>query len=350
MLITASISELCKPYGFCQTSDPSGWMATITATGENLGGINTYEINIGVNFKASSIDAVVIDPPEYSVKMNLWGDQWTGPFSQMIYDNTRTVYQWSFSLNPGGNIKPPTRRKSILNWSPETFGSGIYQLYQGSPDNNVCLVNDMKKINHLDVMGGNEELFFTIVYKAQKAQLNDLIQLIQLTADMPVTNLTFQADINNDDVFGLAECIYLMNQLADKESKYENKILFIVLVCITLNSTAHADFLLSLEALGVDLGGVDKYIVAIGVESQAKQIDAPPFDPPEFSVKMTLYTRNWEGPFSTLIHQSGQEIYEYILAINPHGNMLPPTPRSAVISWDPNAFGSANVSLLDDQN
>jgi hypothetical protein len=221
VLISMGFSCLCLSYCFSQTTDPSGWITTITASGEDLGGINTYEINIGVTFKASSIEAVVVDPPEYSVKMNLWGEQWTGPFSQIVYDNNRSVYQWSFSLNPAGNIKPPTRRKAILNWKPQMLGPGCYQLYQGEPKNNVCLVNDMKKTNHLDIIGGNEELLFTIVYKIREPQMSDLIQLIRLTADMPVPNLTFQSDINNDDILGLPECIYLINQLAESEGKNE---------------------------------------------------------------------------------------------------------------------------------
>jgi len=130
----------------------------------------------------------------------------------------------------------------------------------------------------------------------------------------------------------------------------KNRISLIMLIWITFNGYAYASFRVTFEALGVDLGGVNKYTVDIGVEPQAVKDIAPPFDPPEFTVKMTVYSSDWDGPFSTLIFQSGKELYEFILAVNPHGNMPPPTSRSAVISWDPNAFGSTKVSLLDEQN
>jgi len=99
-----------------------------------------------------------------------------------------------------------------------------------------------------------------------------------------------------------------------------------------------------IHAEGQDLGGVKEYNVTIGVAEVAETLAAPPA-PPEFTVKMELRTPNWDA-LSKDLQQVGEENYSWILAVNPHGSMGPPTDASATISWDPATFSSFNFYQL----
>lgn len=108
---------------------------------------------------------------------------------------------------------------------------------------------------------------------------------------------------------------------------------------------------LTIHAQGEDIGGagvdyeeylvlgdeaplVNKYKVTIGVGSPATTVPAPPA-PPEYTVKIELYSLDWDGPFFKDIREPGQESYKWVLAVNPHGNVQPPTDRTAIVSWNP---------------
>jgi len=91
---------------------------------------------------------------------------------------------------------------------------------------------------------------------------------------------------------------------------------------------------ITIHAQGESLGGVSEANVIVGLDNTPDSVPAPP-DPPEYSVSLKVYQPDWDGPFYQDIRMdtSGEQVW--ILAINPHGNIMPPDPRSATVSWDP---------------
>ncbi len=92
---------------------------------------------------------------------------------------------------------------------------------------------------------------------------------------------------------------------------------------------------------------VNKSKVIIGVDNKAETTPAPPA-PPEYTVKIDLYHADWKEAFFKDIRKAGEDAYEWILAVNPHGNVMPPAPRTAIVSWDPDTLNPSGVFKLKD--
>jgi hypothetical protein len=55
---------------------------------------------------------------------------------------------------------------------------------------------------------------------------------------------------------------------------------------------------------------------------------------------------NWSKALLKNIQEDGKNIYHWIIAINPHGNLPPPESRSATISWDTATFNPSGYYRL----
>ncbi len=96
------------------------------------------------------------------------------------------------------------------------------------------------------------------------------------------------------------------------------------------------------QALGDDGNQtlVNNYQAIIGVEPTASTNPSPPA-PPKFSVKMDIFEiegDQWNGPYFECIQAEGKDLYRWTLALNPHGNVPPPDPRTATLVWNPGDF------------
>jgi hypothetical protein len=103
-----------------------------------------------------------------------------------------------------------------------------------------------------------------------------------------------------------------------------------------------------IHAQGLNLNGYYQSLVTIGVGFEAFFRDAPPA-PPRYSSLMRLKYNNKDGV--TLIQQDNQDVYQFVLSIDPHGNMGPPQQaQSTVVKWDPETFASSGTYQLIEGN
>jgi len=98
-----------------------------------------------------------------------------------------------------------------------------------------------------------------------------------------------------------------------------------------------------LKIIGENLGGSFEESVTIGVEENAKTIEAPPMPPPKYSVKMDLTDLN--GPLMKKDIRNETGYQEWIIVINPSGNIMPPIPRTSSLSWNPDKLGNGSYVL-----
>jgi len=87
---------------------------------------------------------------------------------------------------------------------------------------------------------------------------------------------------------------------------------------------------------------VSAYEVTIGVGEKVETLDAPPRLPSTPSNELVGLEQDM---VMKDIRQKGQESYLWIIAIDPHGNIVPPRARAAVIRWDPSGLGSGEYEL-----
>lgn len=94
----------------------------------------------------------------------------------------------------------------------------------------------------------------------------------------------------------------------------------------------------TLYAKGEEIGGMSVYQVTIGIGENELAIPAPPAAP-MYSVKMDLVSSTDGELLSKEIHpENAQRMSTWTLSIDPHGNILPDTIRTAIISWNSGDF------------
>ena len=99
----------------------------------------------------------------------------------------------------------------------------------------------------------------------------------------------------------------------------------------------YQDWESKIYAEGQDLGGVKLYEAVIGIGKENLDI-SPPIPPPLYSVKMNLILPDLKLDIFKYIQKQGKGKYQWIIAINPHGNIMPPDARKSTIKWDPETF------------
>ena len=102
----------------------------------------------------------------------------------------------------------------------------------------------------------------------------------------------------------------------------------------------------TIHALGQVIGSaVNRSDVVVGVGATADSLYQSP-EPPEYTVFTKLWRQTWGGPFYRDIRQTGQSAYFWILQVDPHGNMPPPSSRCADLTWNPDSLTGPGFYLL----
>lgn len=117
------------------------WSADIQATGQDHKGVNSYGVTIGVAASPSAMPAPPA-PPEYSVKMELVGNDF--PLATQFREAGQSSYSWVIDVDPNGNIMPPAAGTATIRWVPEQLGPGDFELRDGYDTMGEILVYDMK--------------------------------------------------------------------------------------------------------------------------------------------------------------------------------------------------------------
>ena len=139
------------------------WQATITAMGEDVGGVNQYDVVIGVESSVETLPAPPA-PPEYSVKMDLNTSDWQELLSRDIHQDGESSYMWIIGIDPHGNVPPPNQRTTTMNWDPSAFDFATYdcELREGFDGTGNIVIEDMEINTSYDVTGSQAIQYFTI--------------------------------------------------------------------------------------------------------------------------------------------------------------------------------------------
>jgi len=134
----------------------------IRAERQVQGEISTALVELG----AGGTRAILASPPEapkYSVRMNLYGPGWTGPFYSDIRSSNGTDNIWILAVNPCGNEGGSDFKTVILSWDPNLLGQDKYSLREGTDATGPLVVADMSAVGNYTVTGGNRDQYFTVM-------------------------------------------------------------------------------------------------------------------------------------------------------------------------------------------
>ena len=160
IILLAAIA-LILPYSNEAGAATSSWRAQIRAEGQDLGGVQSYEIVIGVGTEDRTLPAPPL-PPKYSVNMAIYSTDETLNLED-VRQTGKESYIWVIGIDPHGNIMPPGARTSTLSWDPSELGDGEFEMREGIGEKGPIAVPDMKAVTSYDV-AGTRTLYFTIVF------------------------------------------------------------------------------------------------------------------------------------------------------------------------------------------
>ena len=144
----------------------ASWNVKINSEGENKKGLYKNFVIIGVDVD-QQLKAAPPRPPIFSSLLRLIPYDWSSPLLKDIKSQDDNFIQWTLAVNPGGNIINSSQSKTILSWNPESFGDGHFELRQGWDGSGEVIISDMKKTTNLEVTGGNEDIYFTIIMREE---------------------------------------------------------------------------------------------------------------------------------------------------------------------------------------
>ncbi len=104
------------------------------------------------------------------------------------------------------------------------------------------------------------------------------------------------------------------------------------------------DWQVTIEAKGQQIDGMYKSSVVVGESSVAQSTPAAP-EPPKFTCRM-LTKPDWDVDLS-IDRRLFCPDQCWIIALNPHGNVGNPDPRSVTLTWNPGNFGDGTYSLTE---
>ena len=88
--------------------------------------------------------------------------------------------------------------------------------------------------------------------------------------------------------------------------------------------------------------------VTIGASSAGGSTTPAPPAPPTYTVQLRLWTADFAaGPFIQDLRPTDTPTSLWVLEVDPHGNVPPPTPRTATVSWDPTELGEGAWALVE---
>lgn len=393
----------------------------IHAQGQIVGSaVNQCDVTIGIGFEDVCSPAPP-PPPEYTVSMQIWRQDWSGPCYRDIRPAGDECLKWIIEINPHGNMPPPSPRCATITWNPGTFvEEGYYTLYEdtdGDGEGDVVVVSDMRTTNEYEICSSAAR-YFVVSWCEQVTHVYDLRagwNLISMPV-MPISNSVSElfpsatvcfefdgvyepatvletcrgywlkvptatsvsisgvrvADCTSQkepgwhlvggpycDVApyttpaGCIQAIFGFDSLYQPVTQLEpGSGYWIKITCssqLSLSCSSTPQFggesesrgkrtgEITLRATGQNLGGVFETEITIGIASSALSLEAPP-KPPSYSVSLESFREGWTGPFYQDVRLSDSDENYWIIAVNPHGDIEPPSARSATLSWDPSQF------------
>ena len=101
-----------------------------------------------------------------------------------------------------------------------------------------------------------------------------------------------------------------------------------------------------LKLTGENLGGVSEAAISVGICSEDKLFPAPPA-PPEYSAQISLMDMESGESYFKDLRKSGERVYKWVIAVDPHGNIGSPfTTRNAILTWNPSCLASGTYQLF----
>jgi len=249
----------------------TGWQASFTCEGLNLGGFYTSDVVIGVSSEPIAT-ASAPRPPRYSSYMSVKPvPEWETNLQKSIQIDERTEpYLWVLAIDPQGNMSKTDEESATLRWDPEQFHiQGQYSLLEGYDLNADIAIADMREVTEYVITGGNTDQYFTVVWTPENSE-------------PPVDDSAFN---------------------------------------------------MFLELQGEDMGGMNVFNAEIGIAEIEKIVSAAPL-PPQYSCRMAIIpVPDWISSLAKEIRKP--ESYSiWVLSIDPVGNMRAPNAEgTAVLTW-----------------
>ncbi len=148
-------------------TEATGSRLIITAERQVERDISTAVVMLGAGGVSAQLESPP-EAPEYSVKMNLYGSDWTGPYYSDIRSSSMADNAWILAVNPVGNEGGSDFRTVVLSWDPTLLGQDKYSLYEGTDANGPMVVADMSTIENFTVTGDSRDQYFTIMRSSAK--------------------------------------------------------------------------------------------------------------------------------------------------------------------------------------
>jgi len=129
----------------------------------------------------------------------------------------------------------------------------------------------------------------------------------------------------------------------------KNKIFFLIVVMIVFSydfSFAGWEAVIDGHRQDSDLKCLNS--IKIGIDSELNfKYTSPEPPPPDFNCNLFIINPSNSDSFSQYIYDENNEIYKWVIAINPRGNIGTPTSETTTISWDPSKFGPGKFQLIE---
>jgi hypothetical protein len=122
-------------------------------------------------------------------------------------------------------------------------------------------------------------------------------------------------------------------------------VFFITLMILFFTGMASAQWQAKFRLTGQQSDGQNICEVIIGAGPNAEILPEPP-SPPQFTCRLFIPDSNWQSFHVKDIKQDSDTL-QWVLAINPHGNIGPPVPASAVLSWKSNDFEKGSFEMRE---
>lgn len=134
---------------------------TLHALGAQIDGACRADVVMGVDSRGQTLPEPP-SMPQYSVALSIV----SGTSQERLYKDVRSnsgeANSWTIAINPHGNTGNQLSGSATLSWNPAELGDARYELREGSGDNGILLVADMRNESSITVTGGNEEQFYTV--------------------------------------------------------------------------------------------------------------------------------------------------------------------------------------------
>jgi len=86
--------------------------------------------------------------------------------------------------------------------------------------------------------------------------------------------------------------------------------------------------------------------IIIGIAAESNIYDAPPSPPPpDFYCNIRIIQPDFIDPLQRDIRAEGKDYYQWIICINPKGNLGPPVERTTTLSWMPSDFSEGCATI-----